>query len=138
MTKEVAELIERLLAAASEAAQQAYAPFSGIRVGAALNTADGDVVSGCNVENSSLGLTVCAERCALFRAVASKGASVQPNILVVVRADGGPIAPCGACRQVLAEFNPEALVVFRSDHGIEQRRLLELLPDYFRLDGEDT
>jgi cytidine deaminase len=93
---------ERLIAAAQAASRQAHAPYSGLHVGAALEGGEGGVHSGCNVENSSFGLSICAERAALFRAVAD--GERQFGKLVIFTADAGPLSPCGACRQVLIEF----------------------------------
>ena len=93
----------------SAAAAEAYAPYSDFHVGAALLTSNGDIVTGCNVENASYGLTNCAERTAVFRAVAegklSKGISIEA--IAVVNRDHKSCSPCGACRQVLAEFGLE-------------------------------
>lgn len=96
---------ELLIQKALEARQRAYAPYSQFKVGAALLTASGKVFTGCNIENSSFGLTICAERTALFKAI-SEGYSPteQPFLAMAVVADGKePVTPCGACRQVLME-----------------------------------
>ena len=120
-----------LIAAAREACQRAYAPYSGFCVGAALQTSSGRVFTGCNVENASYGLTICAERVAVGRAVA-EGERNFDAIAIVSR---GGVMPCGACRQVLAEFNPDLRVIVAGlegsqDHGREFR-LSELLPEAF-------
>jgi cytidine deaminase len=128
------ELIQRLLAEATHAATSAYAPYSRLQVGAALVTATDDVVVGCNVENSSYGLTMCAERNAIFTAVARHGPHVHLRALAVVVADRQAIMPCGACRQVMHEFNPDMLVAFRSAAGLERVSARDLLPYGFQLD----
>ena len=128
---------EGLLAAARAARLRAYAPYSHFRVGAALLTSEGEIISGCNVENISYGLTNCAERTAIFAARAAGqlgSASGGPTILAVaVVAKGAtPPTPCGACRQVLAEFGPQCVVFCANLRG-ERRTLTmnELLPNAF-------
>lgn len=124
---------ERLLAAAREAARQAYAPYSGYPVGAALVDERGSVWAGCNVENVSYGLTMCAERSAVFSMVAGGGKRVRE--LLVLTVDGG--TPCGACLQVLNEFCDGELMVHLADGARVQRSvaLSELLPFGFRSDA---
>ena len=105
--------MEELTQAALEAARQSYSPYSGFRVGAALLLESGETVTGTNVENVSYGLTICAERSALVRAVAMHGPAVRVAAAVVVNLNDAPSPPCGACRQVLAEFmDPEAQMSF--------------------------
>ncbi|MEP6996566.1 MAG: cytidine deaminase [Betaproteobacteria bacterium] len=113
------------------AAQRAYAPYSRFAVGAAVLCADGSIHTAANVENASFGLSICAERNAIFRAVADGARRI--DALLVYTPTGGPTPPCGACRQVLSEFGADALVVCCSDgEGGERRyRLVELLPDAF-------
>ena len=121
-----------LFAAAAGAVNQAYAPYSGFPVGAALRAASGNVFTGCNVENASYGLTVCAERIALFAAVAA-GERTLAAIAVASGEDGrNPVTPCGACRQVLSEFAPQ-LTVLRLDRDgrLIRDTLARLLPDAF-------
>jgi cytidine deaminase len=122
---------DTLFRAASEVRHHAYAPYSELKIGAAVMTRDGGIFSGCNVENSSYGLSVCAERAALFRAVAEGG---QEIVAVAISADtAAPVPPCGMCRQVMAEFaGPGLQVRTRNLKGREQRyRLSNLLPHSF-------
>ena len=125
---------EALLAAAREAADQAHCPYSKFHVGAAVRCKDGTVVSGCNVENASYGLTICAERVALFNCVAQ---GLQPLELAVSCVDAQQDAalasrmPCGACRQVMQELLPNGAIVHID--GIGERRIEQLLPDGFGL-----
>lgn len=124
----------RLLEAAETAALQAYAPYSHFRVGAALLLDNGATVTGANVENASYGLTICAERAAVVRAVAEHGPAVRIVAVAVANQNRAESAPCGACRQVLAEFiTPDAPVFFPSNGTVEQRTLAELLPFTFDL-----
>ena len=121
-----------LLRKAREARKLASAPYSRFRVGAALLTATGDVITGANVESVSYGLTCCAERIALFKAL-TEGYSNFIGLAVVARVSGGPM-PCGACRQLLAEYAPQATIVV-ADSGTFRRfrtfAVQELLPGAF-------
>lgn len=123
-----------LLAAAVGAAGNAHAPYSGIRVGAVLEYPDGRTFPGVNVESASYGLSICAERSALARAV-TDGAT-GPVRVAVARADGAPILPCGACRQLLSEAAPGMSVVHAGPDGPRERPLVELLPDPFLLEED--
>jgi len=120
-----------LLYAAREAMGHAHVPYSGFRVGAAVLCRDGSIVTGCNVENASYGLSMCAERVAIFRAIAE--GKRQFLKLAVVADAPEPVSPCGACRQVMAEFFPdEALVVLGNTQGNStQVKMSELLPRPF-------
>lgn len=121
---------QQMAAAAREASRRAYCPYSEFRVGAALLTSSGEIVSGCNVENASYGLTICAERNAMFQAV-SKGLTAFRAIMIYTPTTT-PTAPCGACRQVLNEFGPEMEVISICDGpGVIRKRLPELLPEAF-------
>ncbi len=121
------------MAAALKAREKACAPYSKFKVGAALLTRSGKIIPGANVESASYGLTCCAERIALFRALTS-GEKQFAAIAVSARLDGGAM-PCGACRQLLAEYAPDA-VVWVSDSAkpkeIKEYRVNELLPGAFR------
>lgn len=130
MTKDFAA--EHLLARAAAASKKAYAPYSRFFVGAALLTANGKTYTGCNIENASYGLSVCAERVALWKAV-SEGER-QFLALALVSAGGQMILPCGACRQALAEFNPELELLLSGPAGNwVQKNLKTLLPEPFIL-----
>ena len=134
MTRDHRELV----AAAREAAARAWAPYSRYRVGAAVRTASGDVITGCNVENASYGLSICAERSAVFtaRARGLLDPEKAPLAAVAVWADGGATPwPCGACRQVLREFGgPDLPVLVDGAEGLVETTLGELLPHAFRLE----
>jgi cytidine deaminase len=125
-----------LIDLANEARRRAYAPYSLYPVGAALRTKTGRIFTGCNIENASLGATVCAERVAIFTAVA---AGFRDLTALAVMADTpDPVAPCGLCRQVLAEFSPDCRVLLANTAGRWRlANLKELLPMAFRLpDGK--
>lgn len=116
-----------LLKESASIASNAYAPYSQFRVGAALVGRDGRIFHGCNVENVSYGLTICAERSAIASAIAA-GCREFTKIVIVADTDE-PVSPCGACRQVLAEFNPDMEVILGNFHGkIVRYNLSELLP----------
>jgi cytidine deaminase len=125
--------IRALVKAAQLARQRAHAPYSKYHVGAAILTADGETYVGCNVENASYGLTMCAERCAVGAAIA--GGAKQIVAIVICTEDGG--APCGACRQVLAEFGDDIRVISVNSSGeiVLDTTIATLLPNSFRLTG---
>ena len=138
MTDHTAEERRRLLDAARAARLHAHAPFSHFRVGAALETADGRVVTGCNVENATYGLTVCAERVAVFKAI-SEGHRRFRRVAVVADTRA-PTPPCGACRQILWEFGGDLEVILGNlQDETGRHRLRDLLPLPFdaRLLGEE-
>lgn len=120
-----------LLEAARAARAHAYAPYSGYTVGAALLCDDGSASAGCNVENASYGLSMCAERNALVAAVAR--GHRRFTTLAIVGPDSETTPPCGACRQVLAEFGAELRVIYTSANGIEETTVAALLPATFAL-----
>ncbi|MEL7564942.1 MAG: cytidine deaminase [Dehalobacterium sp.] len=122
----------KLLSLAAQAKENAYAPYSGFRVGAALVTKDGAVFTGCNVENASYGLTNCAERTAVFTAVA---AGYRDFTALAVSSDAKDYTfPCGACRQVLVEFNPDMKIIMGNiNNEYRVLRAGDLLPFSFHL-----
>jgi cytidine deaminase len=126
LTAEDADLYQQ----AQAAAEFAYVPYSHFAVGAALRTTDGEVITGANVENASYGMTMCAERNAVFQAVA---AGKREFDAIAVHADADSVPPCGACRQVMAEFAPRLRVIFRREGQPVVMTLDELLPEQFRL-----
>ena len=116
-----------LIAAARRARRHAHAAFSGFKVGAALETSDGTIITGCNVENATYGLTICAERVAMFKAI-SEGHRRFRRV-VVVADTAAPTPPCGACRQILWEFGGDLQIVLANLHAETGRHALkDLLP----------
>jgi cytidine deaminase len=127
---------DSLIAAARDARDRAIAPYSNFRVGAALETADGHVIGGCNIENATFGLTVCAERVALLTALAAGERDFRA--IAVVSQSREPATPCGPCRQLLWEYCGDIEVVAASTAGaISRYRLSELLPHPFTWIPED-
>ena len=123
-------LDKALLVAARDARDKAFAPFSRFKVGAAILSRDGRIWTGCNIENASFGLTLCAERVAIFKAI-SEGARDFDQVAIVTAAST-LTPPCGACRQVLWEFAPGAEVILANVRGKRQRmKLSTLLPKPF-------
>jgi cytidine deaminase len=123
---------ETLIEEARRVRDNAYAKFSGFEVGAALLTDDDHVITGCNVENSSFSLTICAERAAVFKAVSEGQTGFKA--IVVYSSSVPPARPCGACRQVLYQFNPDMEVLCVNTKGDRDRFVLsELFPEGFRL-----
>lgn len=125
MTQHLAHLLEL----AQDAALRSYSPYSGFRVGAALELADGNVLTGTNVENVSYSLTLCAERSALVQAVSRFGPGVRVKAIAVANLNQAASPPCGACRQMLAEFTePDAPVVFPAADGTRVVSFADLMP----------
>ena len=121
--------LAQLLQSATEAAHNSYSPYSGFRVGAALRLAGGDIVTGANVENVSFGLTICAERAAIVRAISQFGPQIRIAAIAVTNLNGESSPPCGACRQMLAEFAaPDAPVAFPVAGGTRVVPFSALLP----------
>lgn len=124
--------LRSLVAAARKARKNAYSPYSGVKIGSAVLTSSGRIFTGANVENASYGLSCCAERTAVFSAVSAGAREVVA--IAVVGASEKFTSPCGACRQVLVEFNPKMKVLRRGDDGFSEDGVAEsLLPSHFRL-----
>src|SRR5665213_1997218 len=127
-------MLESLMEQARQAAQKSYSPYSHFKVGAALQLVTGEIVTGANVENVSYGLTICAERSALVRAVAEYGPQIRIAAVAIANLNDAASPPCGACRQMLAEFiQPDAPVVFPAADGIRTMAFSGLLPMAFEM-----
>jgi homotetrameric cytidine deaminase len=126
--------LRSLFELARQIALHAYAPYSGFRVGAALRLTTGEIVTGTNVENVSYGLTICAERSALVRAISQFGPEIRVEAVAVANLNNAASPPCGACRQVLSEFIlPDAPVIFPVEDGERVMTFSELLPLAFEM-----
>ncbi len=122
--------MKKIIRSAIAARKKAYAPYSKFKVGAAIETKDGRIYTGCNVENASYGLSICAERVAVTKAV-SEGAKRFKRIVIVTK---NATTPCGACRQFLMEFNPDLEIIFADPKGRSNKTTLsKLLPRAFNL-----
>jgi len=124
---------KKLLHEAQKVMKRAHAPYSNFHVGSAILLTNGKIFSGCNVENASYGMTNCAERTAIFSAVAALGPKIEIRAVAVANDHGVPCSPCGACRQVIYEFGPDATIFFEGKTGPAQAHITELLPEGFRL-----
>ncbi|MGD9494755.1 MAG: cytidine deaminase [Armatimonadota bacterium] len=124
-----AHIADELVAAARQARERAYAPYSNFAVGAAVRCADGRVFAGCNIENASSGATVCAERVALFAAVAAGCGEIEA--VAIVGPGRQPLPPCGICRQVMVELAPHAAVIMAGAGERLIRSVAELMPEAF-------
>ncbi len=123
-----------LLEKARSVLEHAYAPYSKFHVGAAVLTEAGNIYVGCNVENASYGLTNCAERTAIFSAIAAEGPDARLRAVAVWNDPAGPCSPCGACRQVIFEMGPHSVVLFPGEQGrVVEVRASDLLPYGFSL-----
>jgi len=132
-TKLAPHVRKKLEEAAAKVMKNAHAPYSNFRVGSAILLTNGRIFSGCNVENASYGMTNCAERTAIFSAVAELGPGIEIAAVAVTNDKGAPCSPCGACRQVIYEFGPDATVFFQGSSGPKQAHITQLLPEGFRL-----
>ena len=124
---------KKLNRAAERVMKNAHAPYSNFRVGSAILLTNGKTFTGCNVENASYGMTNCAERTAIFSAVAELGPKIEIAAVAVTNDRGVACSPCGACRQVIYEFGPDATIFFQGADGPKQAHITELLPEGFRL-----
>lgn len=125
---------QQLVEVATQAMESAYAPYSQFRVGAALLTSTGNIFAGCNVENASYGLSMCAERNAIANAIiGSKKDTIEVRAIAVVNSKNVPCSPCGACRQVIWEFGRNAQVIFLGSQGWQILTIGKLLPVGFSL-----
>jgi len=132
MLKPAHDSMEKLVKEAVAAAEKAYAPYSNFRVGASLLFDDGTITTGCNVENISYSLTICAERTALTRAIAEHGSSRKIVAIAVTNLNDAASPPCGACLQMLSEFvTPDTVVSFPTGSGMTEKPFRELLPFTF-------
>ena len=122
---------EQLIEAAKKVLINAYAPYSQFQVGAAVLTQQGNIFTGCNVENVSYGLSICAERNAVASAVATEGNTVEIVAIAIANSRQVPCSPCGACRQVIQEFGQQAVVIFQGKAGWQSLTIEQLLPEGF-------
>ena len=121
---------KKLISEAEKARKMAYTPYSKFKVGAAVLSVDGKIFNGCNIENASFGLSVCAERVAIFKAI-SEGSTKFEAIAVIGDTDK-PCSPCGACRQVISEFGEDIPLIMTNLKGdIKIKKIGELLPEAF-------
>lgn len=139
MTSLASAVLNNLLEEAKRAAENSYSPYSGFKVGAALCLTNGKVVTGTNVENVSYGLTICAERAALVRAVSEFGPGIRIEAVAVANLNNAASPPCGACRQMLAEFaEHDAPVVFPAADGTRTMSFEQVLPLGFDMQLKKT
>ena len=134
MNPTLTQIEQQLIEVATEAMASAYAPYSQFRVGAAILTSTGKIVPGCNVENASYGLSMCAERNAIANAIIAHGSDkIELSAIAVVNSKNVACSPCGACRQVIWEFGRDARIIFRGSQGWQISGIKELLPAGFTL-----
>ena len=125
---------QQLIEAATQALASSYAPYSQFRVGAAVLTEKGNIFAGCNVENASYGLSMCAERNAIANAIIGEGKdTIKVKAIAITNSQKVACSPCGACRQVIWEFGKDAEVLFPGDKGWQSSSIKELLPAGFSL-----
>jgi len=123
---------QQLGEAARQMLTRSYAPYSKFHVGCAVLTEAGNTYVGCNVENASYGITICAERSAICAAVAAEGPTMKLRAVMVLNSQAVACSPCGACRQVIYEFGPKALVIYQAHGGLAEATAEQLLPAGFR------
>lgn len=126
------DLTDKLISLAKVAQEKSYSPYSQFAVGAALITEDGDIFTGCNVENISYGLTNCGERTAIFKMISEKGGNVKIKALAVTTKADIYCTPCGACRQVISEFSDsDAIIIYKGEKDYVSMPISQLLPGAF-------
>ena len=125
------EIKNKLIGEALKAQENSYSPYSKFSVGAAIYTEDGQIFTGCNVENVSYGLTNCAERTAAFKMISEAGPESRIKYIAVTTKADIPCSPCGACRQVLQELGPNSRIIYRGEHGFSDITMEQLLPGPF-------
>ena len=124
---------DRLIQTATKAVNSAYAPYSQFKVGAAVLTSTGEIFAGCNVENASYGLSMCAERNAIANAIIGNSKDTIIKAIAVANSQNVFCSPCGACRQVIWEFGQNARVIFQGSQGWQTSTIKDLLPEGFAL-----
>ncbi len=136
------EVREKLITLAQQAFENAYVPYSKFHVGSAILTEDGDIFTGCNVENIAYPVGCCAERTATVKMVSEKGPQAKIKYIAVATKADIPCTPCGMCRQTIQEFGPNAVVIYKGDKGYEERTISQLLPgaftDFVSLEDDGT
>jgi len=113
---------------AKEASNNSYSPYSKYSVGAAVQTGDGKIFTGTNIENASYGLTICAERVAISKSVSDGKKDI---VMIAIYSKSENLSPCGACRQFIIEFNPDMIVIYKKKNQLIYKPIKDLLPDYF-------
>lgn len=124
------ELYAKLLSIAKDISLNSYSPYSKFKVGCAVLCSNGEIYTGTNVENASYGLSICAERTAIFNAVSNGNTKIEAVAVYSAHKD---VTPCGACRQVIAEFTKNADIIYNSKTGLKITNIKKLLPDSFCL-----
>jgi cytidine deaminase len=126
------DLQNKLITLAKEAQESSYSPYSNFPVGAALITEEGDIFTGCNVENISFGLTNCGERTAIFKMISEKGSHQKIKAIACTTKADIATSPCGACRQVIQEFStPDTVIIYKGHEGFVSVTMKQLLPGAF-------
>ena len=134
MLRELSPSDRELIQAATKAFDRAYAPYSQFQVGAAVLTSTGEIFAGCNVENASYGLSMCAERNAIANAIIGHGKdTMKIDAIAIANSQDVPCSPCGACRQVIWEFGQDARIIFQNSQGWQTATIKDLLPEGFTL-----
>ena len=131
MIEQIPENLKQAFFMAKEASESAYAPYSGFKVGAAVLTRSDKIFTGCNIENSSYGATICAERVAICKAVSEN--SMDFHSIAIYIKSARPFPPCGICRQFIAEFSDNIIVAYGNDEVVHVSDIMHLLQDSFRL-----